>query len=158
MHNLLRLCLGLSLFTACGPDLLYQEERLIPTEQWTYSDSLVYAFEIEDTLAIYNLYLDVQHQPDYPYQNMYIRIHTTFPGGERLQEVLNIDMAEPSGNWYGDCGRSGCSLRVNLQEGAYFNVAGPYRITIEQFMRQNPLPGLTSLTLALETTGNQRSQ
>ena len=144
------------LLAACGPNYSAESEITMDEQGWFYQDSLVAPFNIEDTSAIYNLYLLLDHQTSFPFQNFYVRIHTTFPGGERLSEQLSLEIAGKAGNWLGECNSSECSLRIPLQEGAYFNQAGDYRITIEQFSRRNPLPGLQRVAFALEKTGETR--
>lgn len=144
------------LLAACGPGYSIEGEIAMDEQGWFYQDSLVATFNIEDTSAIYNLHLLLDHKTSFPFQNFYVRIHTTFPSGERLTEQVSLEIAGKAGNWLGDCNSSECSLRIPLQEGAYFNQAGDYQITVEQFSRRDPLPGLQRVAFALEETGETR--
>ncbi|MEL6867552.1 MAG: gliding motility lipoprotein GldH [Bacteroidota bacterium] len=143
---------------ACGPNYLYQETKTLGDAGWTYQDSLDFPFSISDTNRIYNLYLDVEHDNSYPFQNMYIKIHTAFPDGQRPAQQVSINMADKVGQWYGNCGSTRCELRVPIQTGAFFNQAGDYQVTIEQFMRRDPLPGIKTLSFRIEDTGQQRNE
>lgn len=159
MKNLflaLSICSIFTLFS-CGPDYIYEETFEISNGEWTYSDTLNFDVEITDTLEIYNLYLDIEHSVDYSKQNIYIMIHTQFPSGERIKERVAIDFSDKAGQWYGDCDSETCSLRVNVQQGAFFNLAGKHIFTIEQFMRLDPLPGINSISLRIEDTRQARS-
>ena len=142
--------------SSCGPQYLYENEQAFDTGQWTYQDSLVNTFTISDTFALYNLHLFLDHGVNFPAQNTYVRLHTTFPDGQRMTREVSLELAAKDGAWYGDCSRERCSLDIPIQQGAYFNQAGEYRITIEQFSRQNPLPEVYRIGFALEATGEQR--
>lgn len=142
--------------TACGPSYLYQETRDLPDVGWTYADSLSFDFTIDDTLSIYNLNVTVDHGTDYPYQNLYVRLHTRFPDGQRLTEQVSLELAGKAGNWLGDCDSEDCSLLIPIQTDAYFNQAGNYRLTIQQFMRRDTLAGVEAVTFGVEDTGKRR--
>lgn len=153
-----KLSIFLIVFTlfSCGKSYLYQQEIEIAKAAWTDSDSLNFQFNIPDTSKIYNILLDVQHSPEYAFQNMYVEIYTAFPSGDRIKEMVSLELANRAGAWYGDCGNSSCTLEIPIQEGAFFNQAGDYIITIKQFMRKNPLKGVQEVGLKIEETENIR--
>ncbi len=148
-----------SIFTifSCGPNYIYDQTFEIAEDGWAYKDTLDFEVEITDTLEIYNLYLDIEHATNFAKQNIYILIYTSFPSGERIKERVAIDFADKMGQWYGDCNTEKCNLRVNIQQGAFFNLLGKHTITIEQYMRINPLPGIKNIRLRIENTGSKRS-
>ncbi len=149
------LLLPIFLFS-CGKSYLYNEEISILNNAWTDTDSLNFQFNIPDTTKIYNILLDVKHSPEYAFQNMYVEIHTAFPSSERIKEMVSLELANRAGAWYGDCSSSACELEIAIQEGAFFNQAGDYEITIKQFMRKNPLKGVKGMRLKIEDTGQVR--
>jgi len=148
---LLTTCL-LFLF-ACAKSYYFEKAYDIPDSGWTYDNSLAFEVEIKDTSSIYNLYLNIDHSMEYAYQNMYVTIHTHFPKGEKLQEKFSINLATKAGVWQGECGSTSCQLQIPIQEGAFFNQAGTYTFTVEQFMRESPLKGIEGISLAVEDTG-----
>ncbi len=148
-------CLCL-LISSCGPDYLLNETRSIAQSQWAYQDTLNFAANIRDTNRIYNIFLDIDHSTDYPYQNIYLLVHTLFPGGKRPAQRISVDLADKSGQWLGNCRGEYCQLRVYLQQGAFFNARGQHIFTIEQYMRVDPLPGIRSIALRIEDTGQNR--
>ncbi|GJM32030.1 MAG: hypothetical protein DHS20C18_10310 [Saprospiraceae bacterium] len=135
---------------------MFEEEAEIADHAWSYQDTINFAFEIKDTNRIYNLYLEVDHDMDFPFQNLYTQIYTRFPSGERIKEMVSLELADKTGLWIGDCNNNYCSLNIPIQQGAYFNAAGQYQITLEQFMRQDPLPGVRKLSFKIEDTGKTR--
>ncbi len=154
-RKILIFILPLLLF-GCGKDLEYQKTYQIPDNAWSYQDSLNFNFNIEDTTRIYNLFLEIEHQNTYSYQNLYTSIHTRFPGGERLTETLSLELADKAGNWMGKCSGVSCKLRIPIQQNAFFNASGDYEITLEQYMRKNPIEGIKSISFLLEKTKNTR--
>lgn len=156
--RILGMLLAAVMLWACGRDYAYEKTFDIDQASgWTYADSLRFDFEVTDTLRIYNLYLELAHTLAYPYQNLYVRLHTTFPSGQRITEVVSLELAEKTGVWLGDCGGSDCELAIPIQQGAYFNQAGAYRLVVEPFMRIDSLPGIQSVSFLLEETEEQRT-
>ena len=147
---------GCCLLAACGPNIIYEKETPIPDAAWTYADSLTFDFAIVDTAGIYNLFLDVTHGPDYAYQNLYTRLVTEFPDGRTLDQTLSLELADKTGRWNGNCGGTTCTARIALQEGAYFDLAGEYTLTVHQYMRKASLPGVQAVGLAVEKTEQTR--
>lgn len=149
--------LGLALLlSACGPNYQFSESVDLPAESWTYDNVIDFDFQIEDTLQIYNLILDVTHHQDFAYQNLYTRIGTYFPSGQDLTKVLSLELANKMGSWQGKCSGKYCTVQIPIQEGAYFNAAGDYRIRLEQFMRKDPILGIKNISFHIEKTENRR--
>ncbi len=135
---------------------IYDESQEILATKWAYQDTLNYTFQISDTTKIYNIYLELDHSTDYAYQNLYLKMHTQFPSGKRISQQVSFELADKYGQWYGDCGSNACTLLVPSQKGAYFNAIGKHTITIEQFMRKNPIEGIKGLSVRIEDTGSSR--
>lgn len=129
---------------------VYYRQQPIPTDTWRYGDSLVWDFEVEDTTRVYTLLLDVAHRTDYPYQNLYYRAYTTYPDGTRLDQVINTDLLDGAGRYYGRCDDEACDLRVVLQQRARFPQVGQYRFGVEQYTRTDALSGVQSLAFGLQ--------
>jgi gliding motility-associated lipoprotein GldH len=137
------------LSSGCGENLIFDQQQTLPNGIWSYRDSINFDFSIADTSKIYNLYVSVEHQEDYPYQNIYVMTHTKFPTGERPAQRINIDLATNSGQWLGEKSGKSFTHRVDLQQNAYFNRVGNYTLTLHQFMRQDSLP-IRSVRFAIE--------
>lgn len=141
---------------ACGPKYAINKKYDITGGTWTYADSIRFAFDIADTLSLYDLSLGVKHSTSFGYQNLYARISTQFPDGTRLSKPLSLELADKAGIWQGDCNSKTCTIEIPIQEGAYFNQPGKYVITIEQFMRDSVVNGVQSVTLKVAETTKKR--
>ncbi|MCR9287719.1 MAG: gliding motility lipoprotein GldH [Bacteroidetes bacterium] len=155
MKNILfGICLTSIFLISCGKNYIFEKSVPIQNGEWAYSDTLNFNFEIQDTTKIYNLYLDIDHSTDYGFQNLYINVYTKFPSGERIKEMLSVELAAKGGIWFGDCDVEKCKLEIPIQQNAFFNIAGSYEVTVEQYMRKNPLSGISGVSFKIEDTGN----
>ncbi len=143
--------------SACGPNYIYQEQKDFP-EGWTHADSTQFQFQIADTSQLYNVYLDIEHGMEYPYQNLYAKIHATFPSGKRKSELVSFDLSSKVGRWLGECDDEICIAKIPIHKDVFFNESGAYTYTFEQFMRINPVPELNSIQFLIEDTGKKRSK
>ncbi len=134
---------------ACGESPYYAELHRLPEYGWTYADSLDFSFAVKDTTKRYDLMLDLEHSPDFPYSNFYVQIHTRYPGGKELKQAVSLELAAKSGLWFGRCNSKRCSLSIPLQAGIRFAEPGTYHLLIEQYSRRDTLPGIFSLALSL---------
>ncbi len=144
--------------TSCDNKYYFQKNIDIPGAQWAYSDTLSYQFDITDTLETYNLYLNLEYADTFSNQNIYIKLHTVFPDGKRLSKQKSFDLFDVQGQPQGQCSGRKCEMQTLLQEKAFFNHPGTYEIILEQYTRQDPLPGIFSVGLALEPTGVKRDK
>lgn len=156
MRNLLLFVFLSALLPACGPNYVYEETQIIPEEGWTYADTLDFSFSIDDTLKLYNLYLELDHTIDYGYQNLYAKVYTRFPSGERKGQTISLELADHTGAWQGDCRGEKCRFLAPIQMNAFFNEQGVYAFTLEQYMRESPVTGMQTISLKLEDTGESR--
>jgi len=141
------LLFGLS---ACGPDHLFKEDKTIPDGQWAYRDTLDFKFTVTDTTALYNILVDFSYADSFPNQNIYVKFYTRFPDGKRLSKPLSFDFFDPEGKPAGKCSGGSCNAQIPIQQNAFFEKTGDYTITLEQFGRKDPLPGLKTIGLAVE--------
>ena len=146
------------LLSACGPSVHYEKTYEISDPGWSYADTLDFSFTIADTNQIYNLFLEIEHQIDFPRENMYLQIHTQFPGGDRIEELVSLELAGKGGIWFGKCNSETCQIEIPIQQDAYFDRPGDYLVTLEQYTRINPLPGLNRIGFQVVETDARRSQ
>ena len=146
--------LAIGLFTllifGCSQDkIVYEEIQQIEFEEWSYGDQYEFQFDVVDTSKSYRLLLYLDFSTDYRWQNLYTTITTTFPGDSVISDVVSLEMADKTGMWYGDCNRDRCELNIPLQEQIKFPFDGSYKLSFEQFMREEHIRGLRQIGLKL---------
>ncbi len=146
------------LLTACGKEkTVFEKAYPIPNSAWTYADTLNFAFDIADTMALYDIVVHIKHRADYGFQNLYTRISTQFPNGDRRSQTLNFDLADNTGKWLGKKSGDTHDFEVKIQENAFFNQTGQHVITLEQMMRIASLSGMESIDLEVIDKGEKRN-
>jgi gliding motility-associated lipoprotein GldH len=150
-------CVIFLLLTNCDQtNYHFKAEKDFDNAIWKYSDTTNFSVTIEDTLALYNLGLRLNHTKEYLSQNIYLKIHTRFPDGKRYSQRINIDLADKAGKWYGKCSGGDCEVDAYIQKGAFFNQIGEYTFTVEQFTRTEALKNVNDLTFYIEDTEEKR--
>lgn len=149
---LLPIFLLLTFLTGCGKSYFYSEITEIPAQTWTYANVLSFEVNVEDVTAQYNLLLDITHDVDFPYQNIYLKFHAIEPTGRETVTQVPVDLANKGGVWFGDCDDEWCQLEGFLQKGLKFSEAGKYTFKLEQYMRIEALEGIQSVGLKIEKT------
>ena len=144
------LILSQLLLISCGESYVFEKTYNLEKSEWKYDNTLDYTFEITDTTQVYNLLLEVSHSIDYSYQNCYLKIYTQFPSGEKTDYLLSVDLADGIGRWQGDCSGESCTTLFDIAKQTTFKELGKHTITLEQYMRKNPLKEIESLAIKLE--------
>jgi gliding motility-associated lipoprotein GldH len=138
------------ILASCDSKRFFEENKTIENGVWTSNISRAFNVNITDTLAHYDLYLNIRNDGVYPYSNLYLFIHTLVPGGKTATDTVECQLADPDGKWRG----SGLgSLKFNrflFQKGMVFPRKGTYRFELEQAMRVKELKGIRDVGIRIE--------
>ena len=138
-------CFGL--LTACDPNQVFEQNTDFANYSWDVQQKPAFTFAIQDTTATYDVFFNVRYASAYGFYNLYMKHTLTGPGGPvgppLLHLVLLMDpkTGEPKGNGTGDI----YDLQVLALPNQHFAKAGSYTLTLEQYMRQDQLPGLMAV-------------
>lgn len=143
------LCIVL-IFSSCDQTRVFEAARPIANRQWQYADTMQFQVPISDTTQRYNVDINLRHTNEYPYNNLYIWVYTTYPSGKIFKNRVNLPLAEPDGKWYGSGLGDVLSVPINIQQNAVFPEKGTYIFALEQDMRQNPLPEILDIGVRVE--------
>lgn len=144
-------------FTSCDKSRVYEKNVTIEKYIWDSKVKPEFKVEIGDTSYLYNLYVNVRHAGMYPYRNIWLLIGTQFPDSTSASKRIEIMLADEEGKWYGDGLGDIWDYRTLIQQNAFFNKPGTYVFSLEQNMRQDPLPGIMAVGIRIENTGIRRS-
>ena len=137
-------------FSSCEEEGIYFNESLAINEVgWTYEELKAFDFSIIDTLANFDLVLDLTHGTDYAFQNTYVIVHTTFPSGKTISDKLSLELAKGTGAWLGACSTDECTISIMLQDHVKFPEPGNYQIAFEQFNRLESLKSMKNMTFKI---------
>jgi len=138
--------LGIS---GCNEKSVFEATQSIPNQKWVYEDTLWFETNISDTLALYNVSLNVRHTNEYEYNNLWLKLVTIYPDGNTEEAPLNIPMADDDGQWYGTGLGSILENNIIIQQRALLQTRGAYRFGVVQNMRESPLEEVLDLGIQL---------
>lgn len=146
------LCSLAMLATSCDTNRVFEENQDIANNQWPVKLAPAFEFEITDTTQQYNVYFNVRNALHYPFYNLYLRHALYGPDGKqistKLHEMYLMDpkTGEPRGKGAGDI----FDHQFKALKNTRFPKAGKYRLTVKQYMRQDPLPGVMAVGIRVE--------
>lgn len=138
-----------TLFAACKDSAILDRHVPIADYQWRYNDPVRIAAHIVDANQPYRIYVNLRHTPDYRYSNIFMRITLRQPSGKDSTERVELTLAEPDGRWLGSGTGSLYAHQQLIKDHFVFPDTGQYLFTIEQNMRENPLPEITDVGLRI---------
>jgi gliding motility-associated lipoprotein GldH len=158
---------GLLLLTAlllagCSDRVVFQQDTPVPNGLWERTWKPSFTFNITDTVAPHDIFLDIRHTGDYPFSNLYVFATLTGPRGHVLTDTVECQLADPTGRWYGKgtgfIHSDRVSAHVLYRTGSTFPAAGSYTLQLEQAMRSQALPGVMDVGASIERTTGRRPQ
>lgn len=150
MRTVPSVVVGGALLVACSNAVVYQEDRPVPDEGWSRSWQPEFSFEIADTTARHDVYIDLRHTGDYAFSDLYLFVTVGGPGLPVVVDTVECRLADPSGRWFGKGRGYIRGLRVLYKVGKRFPRAGRYSIRLEQAMRVEPLEQVLDVGISVE--------
>jgi gliding motility-associated lipoprotein GldH len=146
---------GLLLFIfSCDRSMIYDDFEKIENHSWKWEDSVNFSVDVEDTLSMFNILVQLRHTTDYPLSNLYMFVHVYGPGGQQMTDTINFTLAENSGKWIGKGLGNIREISYLYKKNTLFPQAGNYKISIEQAMRIPEVP-VKEIGLRIEKTTKQ---
>lgn len=144
------------LASGCGPEPIYSETFAVEREGgWLASDVKSFNFEVEDTLRQHEFFIDLRHDQDYPFSNLYLFVDFEFPNGRVRRDTVLCELADARGVWQGTGTGPIVDHRIGIQTHTAFPISGAYEVNIAHAMRRDPLPGIQDVGFRLELTPGQ---
>ncbi|MEO6131660.1 MAG: gliding motility lipoprotein GldH, partial [Saprospiraceae bacterium] len=132
--------------TSCRRDVIAHAKWKQLHREWITGDTKTMTIHAPDSTQAYLLDIRIDHSKNYTYQNLYIKLLTTFPSGKKISSVTSLELIDPDGSWSGKCARSTCSVTLPLQPGFTFPEIGKYELTIEPYMRLDTIEGIKRIS------------
>lgn len=141
---------GVLAMAGCGTDALHSDSQAIDSEGWLAEDAVTFEWDVNDTVQACDFFVDLRHNQEYPFSNVYLFLEFTFPNGKIGRDTLGCDLADERGEWYGSGFGNLVDHRIGFREATSFPLTGHYSVTIQHAMRLDPLPGITDVGFRLE--------
>ncbi|MCY7351736.1 MAG: gliding motility lipoprotein GldH [Cytophagaceae bacterium] len=136
----------------CDTNAIFNDNVDIPEGKWFVKQVPSFGFDVSDTTARYNVFYNVRNGRAYPYYNLYLTRYLYNAQGKLISKKLDqlfladATTGKPLGTGLGDL----YDHKILALPAYQFPAAGRYTVKIEQYMRQNPLPDVYSVGIAVE--------
>lgn len=136
---------------SCRQAGLYERLHNIPQGEWKSGDKVSFSLEVSDTVSAYNFYATIRHTNLYPYRNIWIRVGLTMPGADSATfQDFELPLADNE-KWLGTGLNDVYDRRVKLFGfPQHFSKKGTVIFTLQQIMRDDPLPGVLQAGIRIE--------
>ena len=143
-------CLCGYFLSGCSQADLYQRTVNIEKAKWSSIQVPSFPFEIKDTITPYNIYVVIRHTNQYAYRNIWLNVSVQQPGDSIKKQPFEIQLASAE-DWLG----SGMDDVFEHREPLFkrpvrFTKKGEVVFTLQQIMRQDPLPGIMQAGIRVE--------
>ncbi|HUW05324.1 MAG TPA: gliding motility lipoprotein GldH [Williamwhitmania sp.] len=135
---------------ACDRNMVYEEIKDIPHNEWQANDSLVFQLPVSDTISVQNILFTIRNSSGYRYANLFLFVTTTSPKGALVRDTLEVPLADNQGKWYGKGISNFYDLRYPYRMMIKFPFPGTYTISVVQGMREKSLEGIAKFGVRVE--------
>lgn len=145
-HKLVWVFLMIICLVACDQQRVYDTYFSVGISGWQKHDLVNFEFEVNDTLAKYDLFIQLRNTKEFEYSNIYLIAELQYPSGVHLVDTLEYKMTDSFGNWLGTGFTDIKENKLFYREGFQFSELGNYEINIQHAMRKrNEVDGIESL-------------
>lgn len=138
-------------FASCIKLDLYEKQVAIPGQKWYYDNDPHFTFHIDDTTSLYNVLLVLRHTDLYQYNNIWLRVGLKSPADSFSFQNINIKLASDARGWDGTGMDDIYEVRKNISAAPFtFKKQGDYTFSVQQIMRENPLPYVLNVGIRVE--------
>jgi gliding motility-associated lipoprotein GldH len=144
----------LALFIAgCDDTRVYEVNHDFETRAWPVTEKPEFEFDISNTVEKYSLYCNIRNSVAFPYSRLFFKYELKDSTGKLLEGkmipgfLFDQHTGKPQGSsGLGDIYDQRFSIISNYQ----FPAPGKYKVSFEQFMRQDTLEGILAVGLRVE--------
>lgn len=137
-------------FSSCDTGRILDENKELPENIWDRTNIVSFNVNLTDTLAPHNVYINVRNADGFPYSNLFLFIHSTFPNGEKFTDTLECVLADAKGKWLGSGMGDIYDNQIPFKHNVRFRLPGTYKFELEQGMRLEKLPLIMDVGIRIE--------
>lgn len=142
---------------SCDDKRIFDEYKTIPNAKWNSQEKVMFSFQIKDTLAKRNLFINLRNNNDYEFSNLFLITQMDFPDGQKIIDTLEYDMTDKTGRFLGSGFSQTKENKLFYKENITFPTVGNYTFFVSQAMRKNgeakglkQLNGITEIGFRIE--------
>ncbi len=153
------ICILLIVFSlvSCDEKRVFDKYKSIEDMGWLKNTKIAFDFQVSDTLAKYDLFINLRNNNAYEFSNLFLITNMKFPDGKMVIDTLEYQMTDNFGKFLGQGFSEIKENKLLYKEQIAFPLKGEYIISIEQAMRKNgdvnalsALKGITEVGFRIE--------
>lgn len=142
---------------ACQRKVVFNQYKPIQGGKWANGQVITLEIPIHDTVSIYNLYINLRNNNNYPYSNLFLIARMTFPDHKQVTDTLEYEMTDSKGIFLGEGFSEVKENKLFYKEKIHFAQHGNFIFEVKQMMRKrneingiDPLEGVTDIGISVE--------
>lgn len=148
MKNLCYLLFFLCL-TACKHIDVFEKTIPFPLHTWDSKIKPAFTFDIEDTIARYNVFVVLRHTDAYHFNNLWLDV-TTIPPGDTAQNIRANFKLGDNNQWLGNSIDDIIEHRILVNTNPLRLKSGTNKFILSQVMREDPLQNVLNAGVRVE--------
>ena len=117
--------------------------------KWNVNDSILFSFNITDTVSNYQLSFFLRNNLDYDYRNIFLLVNTNYNQKTIKKDTVEYSITNKAGQWLGSGLGEMKDNYLIFEENLIFNKIGNYELIIKHGMRSDPLIGVNTFGFKL---------
>jgi gliding motility-associated lipoprotein GldH len=150
LNIMLLLILQMVVLAGCNEKVVFEENQRLNNNMWQITDTLIFNHTVNDTTALYNIYLNVRNTTDFTHSNLFVFFESHFPDGRIFKDTVEMILADRFGNWTGKGFGSIRSNSFHFRKDVWFPVQGQYQFMIQHAMREESVRGISDMGIRIE--------
>ncbi len=134
---------------ACGTIDIYEKTKAFSSHSWKSSETPSFTFYIEDTTALYNIFLVLRHTDAYNYNNIWVNLTLKGPG-DTVTIRREFVLANNKQGWLGSSMDDIIEHRIPFNDKPAALRKGNYTFTLQQDMREDSLDHIMNAGVRVE--------
>jgi len=155
--------IGLFFFLlACSTPPFFTRYKNIENDKWAIDKSVDFNVAVADSLASYNLFINIRNTNQYPYSNLFLVVTERYQNTILQIDTLEYQMADASGRWLGTGFTSVKENKLIYKTDYTFPKKGAYSFSIVHAVRKTGqifgdkyLQGISDVGLQIESKKNK---
>jgi gliding motility-associated lipoprotein GldH len=136
--------------SSCDSNRYYEKNIPFEDQTWKRQVPVDFVVDIDDTLGSFNFLINIRHNTDYRYSNIFLFLDTHYPDGMHSHDTLECLLSAPDGRWLGKGNGKIKENRILLKRNVVFPRKGVYEFRFEQAMREDELVGMEDFGIRIE--------
>jgi gliding motility-associated lipoprotein GldH len=144
----------LLLIVSCSNLEDFSEKTTIKGASWPIKDKCRFEYNVNDTVASKDIFINLRHTGMYKYSNIYFFVTTLAPNGKSLTDTVEFTLADKRGKWAGSGIGDLYDVELAYKRNVRFGQQGRYILYIQHGMRDQQLEDITDVGISIRNTTN----